>query len=132
MSANPSDKKIPITQAYAGGTLTPTILGAMAITIPIMNSIIPGGNVVLPIGLNLPFLDEDYIIKEYMNQPQPRRTLSIEQMTGSYKFGEQLQIVVLGKPVRVEKRNTSDYQRIEIAIPLSWGRRLIESFLTQR
>ncbi|MBV6341471.1 hypothetical protein [Candidatus Magnetobacterium casense] len=58
--------------------------------------------------------------------------LSIEQMTGSYKFGEQLQIVVLGKPVRVEKRNASEYQRIEIAIPLSWGNELIQSYLTQR
>ncbi len=54
--------------------------------------------------------------------------LSIEQMTGSYKFGEQLQIVVLGKLVRVEKRNASDYQRIEIAIPLSWGKQLLARF----
>lgn len=55
--------------------------------------------------------------------------LSLEEMTGSWKFGQQFQIVLRGKPVRIQQRNPSEYQRIEIALPLNVGRLLLSEFL---
>jgi hypothetical protein len=80
-------------------------------------------------GVKIPVPIEATVCGDSKSKVVFKGQLTLEKMTGSWKFGNQLQIVIRGKPVRVQKRNPSDYERIEIALPLDWGLRLITMFL---
>lgn len=58
-------------------------------------------------------------------------TISLERMTGSWKFGDQLQIVVYGNKIRQQVRvsNNKGYERIEIALPLNIGKELLSNMV---
>jgi hypothetical protein len=54
--------------------------------------------------------------------------VTIDKTKGSWKFGEQIQFVLWTKdPVRIEERADNDgYNRIEIALPLGMGKRMLK------
>ena len=55
--------------------------------------------------------------------------LALENMSGSWKFGKQIQIVLWGNNVKVEQRaDNSGFSRVEIAIPYEEGKKLFEAF----
>lgn len=56
--------------------------------------------------------------------------VSIEQMKGSQRWGDQVQIVAYGKELIEEVRasGTTGYNRVEIALPKEIGEALIKAF----
>lgn len=60
--------------------------------------------------------------------------ISIDRTKGSWKFGDQIQFVLwTTNPVKIEKRaflsNKNNYNRIEIAVPLSVGKKMLQDAL---
>jgi hypothetical protein len=53
----------------------------------------------------------------------------VERMNGSYKYPDQLQIVMYGNTVREQDRNMSQYDRIEICLPYGEGIELLRTAL---
>jgi hypothetical protein len=56
--------------------------------------------------------------------------VAFEKMSGSYKFGKQIQIVVFTKDVKIENRTFNNgFERIEIAIPYELGKIMFKEFI---
>jgi len=75
----------------------------------------------VPIEATASFGDERIVMKG---------TLALEKMMDSYKWGNQIQIVLFGKEdvIREARANNKGFNRIEIALPLDVGEKLFSEF----